>query len=218
MSTYLKLSLGVFLHAGALLFLFLFTQSMGLKISLADDNQWAGTPQEKFYNSAVRKKYMCETCHTVMDSGGKVGPSLNQVGRRRSPEWLRTWLMDPPAMKPGTVMPKLPMTEEEIEQATMLLSAMVVPVDSADILAGEDSPAGKGEALFVAYDCYACHARDGKGGRVGPDLTNIRKRRSKKWERKWLANPDAVKPGTFMPNFNLSEEEIGALTEFLYKK
>jgi len=217
MSTYHKLSFGVLLCAGAL-FLFLGTQPTGVAISLADDNPWAGTPQEAFYNSPVRKKYMCETCHTVMDGGGTVGPSLNQVGRRRSPEWLRTWLANPPAVKPGTVMPILPFTSDEIEEVVSLLSKMVVPVDSAGILAGNGSQVDKGEALFIAYDCYACHTHDGKGGRVGPDLTDVSKRRSQKWEKKWLANPEAVKPGTFMPNFHLSEEEIAALTEFLYQK
>ena len=31
----------------------------------------------------------------------------------------------------------------------------------------------------------------------------------------WLANPAAVKPGTFMPNLELTEEEILALIEYL---
>ena len=31
----------------------------------------------------------------------------------------------------------------------------------------------------------------------------------------WLANPAAIKPGTFMPNLELTEEEIDALIEYL---
>ena len=32
---------------------------------------------------------------------------------------------------------------------------------------------------------------------------------------KWLANPAELKPGTFMPNLELTEREIEALIEYL---
>ena len=32
---------------------------------------------------------------------------------------------------------------------------------------------------------------------------------------KWLKNPQAVKPGSHMPNFNLSDSEIQALVAYL---
>ncbi len=32
---------------------------------------------------------------------------------------------------------------------------------------------------------------------------------------KWLANPAEIKPGTFMPNLELTEKEINALIAYL---
>ena len=32
---------------------------------------------------------------------------------------------------------------------------------------------------------------------------------------RWLANPDAVKPGSLMPNFHLGAREVGELVAYL---
>ena len=55
----------------------------------------------------------CVGCHSIGGQGGQVGPALDHVGDRYSPEWMYTWLRDPAAVKPGTQMPKLPLTDEE---------------------------------------------------------------------------------------------------------
>lgn len=159
---------------------------------------------------------MCVTCHTIMDKGGTVGPILNQVGRRRPKEWIRRWLADPQAVKPGTKMPKFEFSPDEFEEVVGNLSKLTVPVDGAALLAGPGSAEEKGEALFQAYDCYACHRVGADGRFVGPDLTWVGMRKHREWERVWLTDPDAFKPGTFMPNFRLSAPEIEAITAFLH--
>lgn len=55
----------------------------------------------------------CAGCHSIGGQGGLVGPALDHVGDRYSPEWMYTWIRDPAVVKPGTVMPKLPLTDEE---------------------------------------------------------------------------------------------------------
>ena len=55
----------------------------------------------------------CIGCHSIGGQGGKVGPALDHVGDRYSAEWMYTWLRNPAAVKPGTVMPKLPLTDED---------------------------------------------------------------------------------------------------------
>ncbi len=181
----------------------------------AEFPEWAATPQEDFLKGSIVAKYQCTTCHTITGTGGTVGPILNFVGLRRQEEWLRRWLDDPQAVKPGTKMPKFDFTSEELGNVVAALSRMTRTVDAEKILTGPGSPAEKGESLFRAYDCLACH-RIGKEGRfVGPDLTWLALRKSKAWERVWLKDPPDIKPGTFMPNFRLSPEEIDALTAYL---
>lgn len=54
---------------------------------------------------------LCVACHAVGGKGGAVGPALDGVARRKTPEELDRWLADPAAVKPGTAMPKLPLDE-----------------------------------------------------------------------------------------------------------
>jgi cytochrome c oxidase subunit 2 len=62
--------------------------------------------------------------------------------------------------------------------------------------------------------------------RIGPNLTHFASRRKfaggtldvrdAEQVKAWLTNPQAEKSGAQMPNLNLSEEEIDALTAYLH--
>jgi nitric oxide reductase subunit C len=65
--------------------------------------------------SQAPEKYrqLCTACHSVSGQGGNVGPALDGVANRLDAEYLERWLADPQQLKPGTAMPKLPLTGEE---------------------------------------------------------------------------------------------------------
>ena len=67
---------------------------------------------------------MCVVCHAIDGRGGAVGPALDGVGDRRDPEYINTWLHDPSAVKQGTLMPRLPLTDEQITSLTTFLSTL----------------------------------------------------------------------------------------------
>ena len=48
-----------------------------------------------------------------------------------------------------------------------------------------------------------------------PDLAGVGKRRTPAWLDRWLANPQAVKKGTWEPTFHLTACERGALVKYL---
>lgn len=72
-----------------------------------------------------------------------------------------------------------------------------------------------GKAYFQALNCRACHRIGGDGGIGGPDLTYVGFRHSKEWLEQWLKNPQAWRPGTTMPNPNLTDKPRAALIEYL---
>jgi cytochrome c oxidase subunit 2 len=84
----------------------------------------------------------------------------------------------------------------------------------------------RGLEVFQAKTCVNCHTIKGVDASisVAPDLTHFAGRttiatgvltNSVDNLRLWLTNPQAVKPGCHMPNFQLEPEEIDALTAYL---
>jgi hypothetical protein len=76
----------------------------------------------------------CRGCHTI-GKGRLIGPDLAGVARRRTSEWLRSWLEDPPRMLSNeavklefkdypTPMPKLNLSTEEIDLLIRFLEQM----------------------------------------------------------------------------------------------
>ncbi|MFQ5823075.1 MAG: c-type cytochrome [bacterium] len=200
-----------------ILLLFLFIHLSAIQAQNGEkDNLWSGTPQEAFLKSEIVQTYQCTSCHTIAERGGTVGPILNQVGNRRTKEWLKEWLKDPQQVKPGTKMPKFDFTSEQFKKAVDYLSNMKKELRTDKILAKDNSLVEKGEQLFKEYDCLACHRHGSEGRFVGPDLTWVGLRKTESWEKIWLADPPAFKPDAFMPNFHIPKKGIEALAEFLH--
>ena len=76
-------------------------------------------------------------------------------------------------------------------------------------------PAGSGSELFQRNACLACHSIGGSGGSLGPALDGVRRRKTRDEIITWLKDPQAVKPGTLMPTYPLTEEERCLLADYL---
>jgi cytochrome c oxidase subunit 2 len=89
----------------------------------------------------------------------------------------------------------------------------------------------RGAELFTERQCIGCHAINGYEGaeaRVGPNLTFFAQRdkfagymldndinEGAENVSAWLKNPQAVKPGSQMPNLGLSDSDVADLVEYL---
>lgn len=67
---------------------------------------------------------LCFACHMLGGKGGRVGPALDGVGKKYNATSLRKWLEDPQGVKPGTAMPKLPFTAQEMDQMIAFLLSL----------------------------------------------------------------------------------------------
>jgi len=78
-----------------------------------------------------------------------------------------------------------------------------------------------GGQLFIAKGCITCHTNDKAAKTVrrgsldvgAPNLTKFSA--SPEYLRRWLEDPASVKPGTWMPNLDLSDTEVEALIAFI---
>ncbi len=74
----------------------------------------------------------------------------------------------------------------------------------------------RGKESFNKRFCSLCHSINGKGGDVGPDLTQVKQRRSDEWLFKWLKDPPLIKPDTVMPKMKWdSDQEILDIISYL---
>jgi ubiquinol-cytochrome c reductase cytochrome b subunit len=79
-----------------------------------------------------------------------------------------------------------------------------------------DPTIARGKALYGELGCAGCHRVHGEGGAVAPDLSFVGDTRpEREWHLKHLRDPQSVSPGSFMPKFPLSEEQLHDLTSYL---
>ena len=133
-------------------------------------NPLEGQPQaieegRQIYNKA------CTVCHGLDGSAGEMGPALGLEGRRfalQSPSEIFG------AIKngiPATGMPSTPhLSDDEIWRVTAYIQAL----RGTAIDAPAPGNVARGEEIFWAKgECGECHMIRGKGGIIGPELTNI---------------------------------------------
>jgi cytochrome c oxidase subunit II len=86
--------------------------------------------------------------------------------------------------------------------------------------------AQEGRAVFLKNACMNCHTVAGTAatGRFGPDLTHLASRdtiasgpieNTPENLRKWIADPDVMKPGSLMPSMHLNDHDLDAVTAYL---
>jgi len=89
-----------------------------------------------------------------------------------------------------------------------------------------DAVAAEGAQLFQMTTCPACHTINGTPaqGKIGPNLTHFASRGTFAGSifennadniRLWLKDPPAVKPGSLMPNYHLTDHQLDVLVAYL---
>jgi len=122
----------------------------------------------------------CAFCHGLGARGGGRGPDLTRIQKKHGnsdADIFRTISEGVPgtAMPPnGATQQGVGMTEEEIWQVVSYIRS--VQVKSSPQATGN---AVRGKELFSGSGaCVTCHMMEGKGGRLGPDLTTTSSARS----------------------------------------
>jgi cbb3-type cytochrome oxidase cytochrome c subunit len=179
----------------------------------------------------------CYACHKTrgfeQDKMRKPGPILTKIGSKLSPDWVKTWIRNPRAVKPATWMPRFwynsnssspadaVRNEVEIDAAVAYLFANTEQYEFA-VKSTPHGDAKSGEQIVKAVGCQGCHlVGEGKREEVGPrrtfgqPLENIGNKTSYEWVFDWVRNPKHYNPGTFMPNLRLTDQEAADVATYL---
>src|SRR5258708_4839832 len=145
-----------------------------------------GTAQD---TEAGRKQFesLCASCHGTDGSGGEHAPSIVNV--RRPSGRAQTDLRETITKGfPDGGMPAFPLPQSDLDALIAFVEVLRDPVAGhpadGDFSAGARFFTGSGT-------CIQCHMIRGKGGSLGPDLTNLARERSLGQIIQALRNPGA---------------------------
>ncbi|MBV8863883.1 MAG: c-type cytochrome, partial [Acidobacteriaceae bacterium] len=79
------------------------------------------SPVEILKGADIYVENQCISCHRVNGVGGRIGPALNGLAARRSPEWIEKHFLQPKMMSPGSIMPSYYFAPEERQRITAYL-------------------------------------------------------------------------------------------------
>ncbi|MGH9712989.1 MAG: c-type cytochrome [Candidatus Acidiferrales bacterium] len=173
-------------------------------------NPLAGNPKE-IAEGAFLFRSNCALCHGLGGHGGSRGPDLTRGvwNHGGSDAEIFHTILDG---IPGTLMPANDLTDLEAWEVVAYLRtlALATPKEfSGDRKAGERTFQGAG-------NCWLCHMVDGKGGRVGPDLSGVGSRRSPEFLAEKIRHPNKhLSPGMMEPqkDWPYDTEEITVVTK-----
>jgi cytochrome c oxidase cbb3-type subunit 3 len=176
-----------FVAGGALLFL---AMALVAAVRAQDKNPFAGDPNAaKLGESQFRAN--CAFCHGLGARGGGRGPDLTRAQKRHGNadgDLYRTINQGVPgtAMPPnGATQQGVGMTEDEIWQVISYIRSVQ---KKSDAQAAGNAAHGR-ELFFGSAVCATCHMVQGKGGRLGPDLTTTGSARSLDYLVESVRNP-----------------------------
>ncbi len=66
----------------------------------------------------------CYGCHAVGQTGTPIGPDLSHIGAKHNRSYLIGWLRDPSSQKPTAHMPKLTLTDAEVQALAAYLDSL----------------------------------------------------------------------------------------------
>ena len=168
----------------------------------------------------------CTSCHVADEKflphlNNKQAPVLDAVGSRVRPEFIRAYLTDPQAKKPGTTMPHVlagldvEKRAETVENLVHFLSTTGRIKDTP----GDRRAVAEGKKLFEQVGCVACHgARE--GGATLPTSIPLGDLASKYTIASlsgFLREPHKVRPSGRMPSLNLEAGEARSIAHYLLK-
>ncbi len=185
-------------------------------------------PPEAYTVAAGRElieRSNCAACHKIPGFSMErlPGPDLSNIGDKVRPEWLYRWLMSPFEYLPESKMPDFRLSEKEVATLTSYL----LTFKSKDTAGSEDAkleqmllnPSDEeieyGETRYRELRCVSCHAQEGRGGKLGPDLGKIASKVNPLWLRSWLKNPRKHFPDSIMPQYGMTERDNRAIVSYM---
>jgi ubiquinol-cytochrome c reductase cytochrome b subunit len=98
----------------------------------------------------------------------------------------------------------------------VVLSLLGLSIKNLYAVPRVDPAVARGKTLYAGFGCAGCHRIHGAGGAVAPDLSFVGDARpEQEWHLKHFKDPQSVSPGSFMPKFPLTDQQLHDLTGYM---
>ena len=168
----------------------------------------------------------CISCHK-MDSEeswfiNHNAPDLSAQKMKTKTEWLLSYLNEPSPIRPngyfpgtGSRMPNFNLSQNEIEKIMKWLGSASLKTKLEPISAFQSR---KVERLLNDYlPCLGCHELNGKGGQIGPSLSNSGNRLFDGYIKMGIQVPHMVMPESIMPKTAMDPKLMPLLQSYFAK-
>jgi ubiquinol-cytochrome c reductase cytochrome b subunit len=183
-------------------------------VDYSGPTDWMQLSSEEMVGIAYFREENCVSCHAIGDQGAAVGPDLTKASIHKDAAWMIQHFKRPSAMRPGTSMPPIQLTDAQLNS----LAAFLLKLNERNAAALDNAPdfAVQGALVYQANHCGACHMVNGMGMKVGPPLNGLARRQSRSWVEDHFANPQKMSPGSIMPPYKLAPKDLDNLTSYLF--
>ena len=181
----------------------------------------------------------CAVCHDIngVHRPDNFAPDLAGVGSRplekivftpgmehSLPAYLEAKIKNPRSFGTALKMPQFTLSTAQVDG---LVTALLAQTDRARALparlriagraATNYEPAGAAGRLMRDLNCFSCHSINGRGGDMAPDLTWEGSAVQRDWLVQFFKNPNTLRPALIrrMPKFNLTDQEVGILADYI---
>ena len=177
----------------------------------------------------------CYACHKTrgFENLRKPGPILTKIDSKLTPDWVKTWIRNPRAVKPTTWMPRVwynsnsSSPEDAVRNEVEINAAVAYLFANSDkheleVKAPPRGDAKSGEQIVRSIGCLGCHVLDEKDRAAagphrtfGQPLQNIGNKTTYEWIFDWVRNPKHYNAETFMPDLRLTDAQVADVATYL---
>ena len=175
----------------------------------------------------------CWGCHNTVGFEDKrnVGPKLEHIVAKTTPEWAARWIKNPKSFKQSTYMPRFWDLENNLDadigarNGTEVAAIVSYIFDKAKPLSYGVVPAGdseRGREMVESVGCLGCHITDESNlaevswyRTRGASLAGVGSKVTREFLYNWVKDPKHYWEETFMPDLRLTDREAADVTAYL---